>query len=663
MRRTLLVALTAGLVFVSGTVQAAGVPDPGFGTAGAVVNGLLDQVGPVDVDGAGRSVVLGVKSDAIAIARYLADGTPDTSFSGDGRADLAIPVASAIPVDVRVLGDGSIVAMGYRRTDPMDPFSNGLWSAKLTSSGGPAAGYGTNGISIEEQGFTAFRPRGTIAADGSATILQGGIGGDFGYVISPTGTFASSFPDFDRSAFPAGCVFQVPPRNFATVRVSSSEFIHATLLAPFNCGPDREVIAITRQTDAGAVAWTHVIDNPPEAGPEAANAIALVGSDVLVATVNGSTSYVHRLNAATGAPVASWGTGGRATIAAGFGEVGGIGGLAGGKVGIVNAPTFTSSPTSVLVEQLASNGTRDASFGRAAVPVGGELTGTAIAGAPDGGVHVTTQRDGQAALRRFIDDGGSSTDTDVVTVEPGRLLDTRPTGSTVDGQFLGAGKLQAGKFTKVKIAGRGGVAADAVGVEVNITAIQNEGRGFATLYPCTAAVPTASTLNYTPGVNIANATTVALNANGEVCLFTNVTSHYALDVLAYVPAGSAVATVEPGRLLDTRPTGSTVDGQFLGAGKLQAGKFTKVKIAGRGGVAADAVGVEVNITAIQNEGRGFATLYPCTAAVPTASTLNYTPGVNIANATTVALNANGEVCLFTNVTSHYALDVLAYVAG
>ncbi len=253
--------------------------------------------------------------------------------------------------------------------------------------------------------------------------------------------------------------------------------------------------------------------------------------------------------------------------------------------------------------------------------------------------------------------------SDLVTVEPSRLLDTRPTGSTVDGQFLGAGKLVGGQFTKVKIAGRGGVAADAVGVELNITAIQNEGRGFATLYPCTATPPTASSLNYTPGVNIANATTVALNANGEVCVFSNVTAHYALDVLAYVPAGSDLVTVEPSRLLDTRPTGSTVDGQFLGAGKLVGGQFTKVKIAGRGGVAADAVGVELNITAIQNEGRGFATLYPCTATPPTASSLNYTPGVNIANATTVALNANGEVCVFSNVTAHYALDVLAYVAA
>ena len=109
-----------------------------------------------------------------------------------------------------------------------------------------------------------------------------------------------------------------------------------------------------------------------------------------------------------------------------------------------------------------------------------------------------------------------------------------------------------------------------------------------------------------------------------------------------------MGTVVPARLLDTRPDGETVDGEFEAAGKVQAGTFTKVQIAGRGNVPADAVGVELNITSIQNEGRGFATLYPCTATPPTASTLNYTPGVNIANATTVALNSSGEVCVFTS---------------
>ena len=663
MRRTLLVGLTAALLIGSGTVQAAGTPDPAFGVGGVAVVELLDRVGPVAVDAAGRSVVLGVKSDAIAIARYLPDGSPDTSFSGDGRADLAIPVVTAELVDVRVLGDGSIVAMGRRTTVSMDPFSNGLWAAKVTSSGTPSAGYGTNGISTISQGYTAYGERGTVGADGSATMTETTLGTDTAVTISASGSFDEQSLEIDTSAFAPGCVFMAGTRQHASVRVSNNAFVHASTVYPFNCGIDEDVVVVTRQTDAGAAVWTEVIDLPETFSDEAiGNAIALVGSDVVVATKDGATTYVHRLSAATGTPVTSWGTGGRATIAAGFGEVGRISELAGGKVGIVNAPTFTSPPTSVRVERLTSNGARDTSFGRVTVPVGGALTSTAVAGAPDGGVLVTTQRDGQGALRRFVADSSvPPADIDIATVEPGRLLDTRPDGSTVDDKFLGDGKLQGGQFIKVKIAGRGGVATDAVGVEVNITAIQAQGRGFATLYPCTTKPPTASTLNYTPGVNIANATTVALNANGEVCLFTNVTAHYALDVVAYVPAGSAVATVEPGRLLDTRPDGSTIDDKFLGAGKLQGGQFIKVKIAGRGGVATDAVGVEVNITAIQAQGRGFATLYPCTTTPPTASTLNYTPGVNIANATTVALNTNGEVCLFTNVTAHYALDVVAYV--
>ncbi len=664
MRRTLLVGFVTGLLVVSGTVEAAGAPDTGFGTNGVVVADLLDRVGPVDVDSAGRSVVLGVKSGNIAIARYTANGSPDTSFSGDGRADVAIPVVTAELLDVRVLADGSIVAIGRRTTVPMDPFSNGLWSAKVTSSGAPAAGYGTTGVSTFAQGYLAYAEHGSVGADGSAVITQRQLGTDSAVTISSAGVFGGeSALEFDSSAFPPACVFMAGTRQYASARVSSSAFVHVSTVYPFNCGIDEDVVVVTRQTDAGAAVWTEVIDPPEMFSDEAlGNAVSVVGSDVVVATNDGATSSLHRFAAATGTPVASWGTGGRATVATGFGDIGGIAELADGKVGIVNAAALSSSPTSVVVERLASNGTRDASFGRVTVPVGGELTGTAVAGAPDGGVHVTTQRAGQGALRRFVADGGApGPGADVVTVEPGRLLDTRTTGSTVDGQFLGAGKLPAGQTIKVKIAGRGGVAADAVGVELNITAIQNEGRGFATLYPCTATPPVASSLNYTPGVNIANATTVALNANGEVCIFTNVTAHYALDVLAYVPAGSAVATVEPGRLLDTRTTGSTVDGQFLGAGKLPAGQTIKVKIAGRGGVAADAVGVELNITAIQNEGRGFATLYPCTATPPVASSLNYTPGVNIANATTVALNANGEVCIFTNVTAHYALDVLAYV--
>ena len=249
------------------------------------------------------------------------------------------------------------------------------------------------------------------------------------------------------------------------------------------------------------------------------------------------------------------------------------------------------------------------------------------------------------------------------TVEPGRLLDTRTDGSTVDGQFLGAGKLPAGQTIKVQIAGRGGVADDAVGVEVNITAIQNEGRGFATLYPCTPD----TTHRLHPQLHTRHQHRQRHHRRPQHRR-RNLPLHQHHRPLRprrprLRPRRIRRRTVEPGRLLDTRTDGSTIDDQFQGAGKVQADTFTRIQIAGRGGVADDAVGVEVNITAIQNEGRGFATLYPCTPDIPTASTLNYTPGINIANATTVALNTAGEICLYTNTTAHYALDIVAHIAA
>ena len=174
---------------------------------------------------------------------------------------------------------------------------------------------------------------------------------------------------------------------------------------------------------------------------------------------------------------------------------------------------------------------------------------------------------------------------DVGTVVPARLLDTRPTGETVDGEFEAAGKIAAGTFTKVQIAGRGNVPADAVGVELNITSIQNEGRGFATLYPCTATPPTASTLNYTPGVNIANATTVALNSSGEVCVFTSTTSHYALDVVAFIAAATTVS--EP---VLTVSGFMNCQGDFSGSYSVTGNKYPSARLSVELGIAGTGTG-------------------------------------------------------------------------
>ena len=249
------------------------------------------------------------------------------------------------------------------------------------------------------------------------------------------------------------------------------------------------------------------------------------------------------------------------------------------------------------------------------------------------------------------------------TVEPARLLDTRPNGATIDGVFQGEGRLGAGEVERVRIAGRGGVPSDAGGALLNLAAVTPSSKGFATLYPCTTTPPTAASLNFGAGQNVSNATTVQLSGNGDVCVFSSAPAQYVIDVVGFVPPESDVRTVVPSRLLDTRPNGVTVDGGGRGAGPTAAGAFTKIRVTGRGGVPEGAVGVLVNLAAVTPASSGFATLYPCTANPPNAASLNFDRGRNVSNATTVKLSASGEVCVYTSARSHFALDVVGFVAA
>jgi Repeat of unknown function (DUF5650) len=253
----------------------------------------------------------------------------------------------------------------------------------------------------------------------------------------------------------------------------------------------------------------------------------------------------------------------------------------------------------------------------------------------------------------------------VGTLEPGRLLDTRsgPDIATVDGESLGAGRLLAGAFVEVEVAGRGSVPDDATSAILNLAAIAPSGRGFATLYPCTPERPVVSALNYEAGQNISNATVVKLSETGTVCLYTSTEAHYALDVSGFVPPGSNFETLEPGRLLDTRfgDDITTVDGVGVGAGRVEAMGVIEVPVAGRGGVPTGAESALVNLATVAPGGKGYATLYPCTDSPPNASSLNYEASSNISNATLVRLSDQGNVCVFTSAEAHLALDVLGFV--
>ncbi len=252
----------------------------------------------------------------------------------------------------------------------------------------------------------------------------------------------------------------------------------------------------------------------------------------------------------------------------------------------------------------------------------------------------------------------------VESLEPARLLDTRDGQNTVDDRFAGVGRLPAGGEVELDVLGRGGVPASGVGaVIVNVTMIRPDGNGFVTISPC-GVRPNASSMNAPSGRGVvANEVIAKVSAAGTMCLYSSVGTHLAADVVGYVPDGSGLSSVEPGRLLDTRDGRDTVDDEFAGVGRLVAGGEVELDVLDRGGVPASGVGaVVLNVTMIRPDGNGFVTGYPC-GTRPLASSLNTPAGGGVvANELIAQVSAAGTVCLYTSVGTDLAADVTGYVA-
>lgn len=241
--------------------------------------------------------------------------------------------------------------------------------------------------------------------------------------------------------------------------------------------------------------------------------------------------------------------------------------------------------------------------------------------------------------------------SDVVTpVTPVRLLDTRPTGETIDGAQSKQGKQSAGSSITLPVAGRSSVPSGAVGVVVNVTAIGPEGTGFFTVHPCLSPVPVASSLNYTTGVNLGNEIVAELDSSGNLCIFTSATTHIAADVVGYLSTSSAYGSVAPSRLLDTRDSG-----------QLSAGGEASLQVGGRAGVPANAGAVIVNVTAIGPTQSGFITAHSCLSPRPLSSSLNYTAGLTRGNEIVAELDSSGKMCLYTSAATNLSVDIVGYL--
>ena len=147
------------------------------------------------------------------------------------------------------------------------------------------------------------------------------------------------------------------------------------------------------------------------------------------------------------------------------------------------------------------------------------------------------------------------------------------------------------------------------------------------------------------GSTVANLVVAKIGAGGAVCIFNNQGTHLVADVNGYFPGSTSYHSLDPARLLDTRPGMATIDTQSVGAGLLPSGTVTELTVAGRGGVPANAGTVLLNVTVTGPTVAGFITVYPCGIATPLASNLNYGIGTTVAIAAVVQVGRTARyVC-------------------
>ncbi|MEU0402110.1 calcium-binding protein [Streptomyces sp. NPDC006197] len=131
--------------FALARYNADGSPDTGFGTGGRVTTdffGGLDQARGMALQADGKIVAAGLANAGgvfdFALARYNADGTPDAGFDADGRATTDFSGGNDTAASVAVQADGKIIVVG--QSTPGD-----FALARYNPDGTPDTGFDADG--------------------------------------------------------------------------------------------------------------------------------------------------------------------------------------------------------------------------------------------------------------------------------------------------------------------------------------------------------------------------------------------------------------------------------------------------------------------------------------------------------------------------------------
>lgn len=271
----------------------------------------------------------------------------------------------------------------------------------------------------------------------------------------------------------------------------------------------------------------------------------------------------------------------------------------------------------------------------------------------------------------------ASADSTTVEVEPdapaplfaplqsGRLLDTRPGATTIDGDGAGGGALAPGVPRQVEVAGRAGAEATSDAVVFNIVAVGATANGFVKAWACADPEPATSVLNFGAyRAPISNSAIVAVGS-GDLCVSASATTHLIVDVVGQFVAGSGY-TPDHRRVLDSRldygPEGLTLNPTLL-----HAHEWRKVLVLSS--LPSQAV---FNFTVVNPAAAGYAALAGCDQTPPagqfdpstalwtmepSTSSVNFAAHQTVANLV-IDRGTMGGLCLFSSVDTHVIVDLV-----
>jgi glucose/arabinose dehydrogenase len=203
---------------------------------------------------------------------------------------------------------------------------------------------------------------------------------------------------------------------------------------------------------------------------------------------------------------------------------------------------------------------------------------------------------------------------------------------------------------------------------VNLTMVQPVGQGFLTVSAGRVERPATSNINAGPGEFVANASIVPVDGDGNIVVFSSVTTHLVVDVMGLfsqvspTTAGGRFTALAPRRLIDTREISEPAANNFTSIANGGIADVT-APVTGRLGVPASVSAVALIVTGVSTpgSGAGFVAVHPGGTPVPQTSNLNVNGNGDVRpNLVIVPVGADGTIAMRLSNTEFVVVDIAGY---